>query len=65
MLAVVLMGNLMLPFIWAQNGKQANVTIGMVVNIALIESDLTWLVQRRPSEMFLESILRKIALMLL
>lgn len=27
MLVVVLLGNLMLPFIWAQNGKKTDVTV--------------------------------------
>lgn len=42
MLAVVLLGNLMLPSVWAQNGKKALNDRGTVVNIASVESDLTW-----------------------
>lgn len=42
MLAVVLLGNLMLPSIRAQNGKKALNDRGAVVNIASVESDLTW-----------------------
>lgn len=53
MLAVVLLGNLMLPFISAQNGKRrADVTVRHhCTHRTEGESDLTC-VKRRPSEMF-------------